>query len=90
MNPIPPTTIYEIKEKIMAKKETPIQKVFRNFGSSLTVNCFDEDSEMYFVIRSDGRKTVYGMTIDEVKGLKNYLNAMLKCEKDAYDREIDI
>lgn len=49
--------------------------------NSMTVNCFDEDSEMSIIIRDNGKKAIYSMTVWEVKELKKWLNEHLKNEK---------
>lgn len=50
-------------------------------ANTMTVNCFDEDSEMSIVIRDSGRKAIYSMSIWEVKQLKKWLNENIKNEK---------
>lgn len=65
------------------KEDIGINIMFGDYGNTMTVSCFDEDSEMSIVIRSEKSKAVYSMNIWEVKQLKKWLNEHLKNESDA-------
>jgi len=51
-------------------------------ANTMTVNCFDEDSEMAIIIRDNGKKAIYLMTVWEVKQLKKWFNEYLKNNKE--------
>jgi hypothetical protein len=46
--------------------------------NTMTVNCPDEDSEMSIVIRANGKKCIYNLTIWEAKQLVGFLKAHIK------------
>lgn len=45
---------------------------------NMTVNCFDEDSEMSIVIRGPKKKCIYSMNIWEAKELVKFIKGHLK------------
>ena len=50
--------------------------------NTMTINCPDEDSEMSIVIRDNGRKCIYSMSIWEAEQLRDFLKAHIKNHKD--------
>lgn len=63
-----------------AERES-INTYFANYTTSMTVTCFDEDSEMHFIVRDSDKKAIYTMTIDEAKQLKRCISENLKHQK---------
>ena len=51
--------------------------------NTMTINCPDEDSEMSIVVRDNGRKAIYSMTIWEAEQLRDFLKAHIKNHKKA-------
>lgn len=51
--------------------------------NTMTVNCPDEDSEMSIVIRDNGKKSIYSMSIWEAEQLRDFLKAHIKNYKES-------
>ncbi|MEO7048881.1 MAG: hypothetical protein ABI091_26500 [Ferruginibacter sp.] len=51
--------------------------------NSMTVNCPNEDSEMSVIIRDNGRKCIYSMTIWEAEQMRDFLIAHIDNHKDS-------
>ena len=58
-----------------------INTYFANYTTSMTITCFDEDSEMHFIVRDGNKKAIYTMTMEEVEELRKYLARNLKWQK---------
>jgi len=68
--------------RIQPKSELEsINTYFANYTTSMTVTCFDEDSQIHFIIRDGNKKAIYSMDMDEVNKLRKYLATNLKYQK---------
>ncbi len=70
----------EHRKQPKAEREC-VNTYFVNYTTSMTVTCFDEDSEMHIIVRDGKQKAIYTMPVDEVKRLKKWLNEHLKNEQ---------
>ena len=59
-----------------------INTYFSNYTTSMTVTCFDEDSEIHIIVRDGKQKAIYTMPVHEVERLRKWLSKNLKLQKD--------
>lgn len=72
------------RKQVKEERES-INIYFANYDTSMTIGCFDEDSEMSFIVRDGKQKAMYVMDMNEAKELKKWLTQHLK-----YSKETDI
>lgn len=78
----PVSDVKGVEEETEDEEPEGINIFFSNTEkNTMTVNCFDEDSEMSIIIWDNGNRSIYSMTIWEVKQLKKWFNEHLKNEK---------
>lgn len=61
---------------------TPKQISFENYGNTMTVNGFNEEYEMTFVIKTHLASTLYSLTFEEAKELKKFLSEQIKSNNE--------